>query len=55
MRPCSTSCVWRQNERAVAGETIRRTLTLLLFENAALKVADSEPPRIRTMRGAIGE
>jgi len=39
-------------------ETVRRTLTLLSqkgrFERL-LKVADSEPPRVRAMIGAIGE
>ena len=39
-------------------ETVRRTMTLLSergrFEHL-LKVADSEPPRVRAMLGAIGE
>ncbi len=41
-----------------ASETVRRTLTLF-SENAyferLLKVADSEPPRVRAIMGAIGE
>jgi hypothetical protein len=40
------------------GETIRRTLTLLSEKGRLerlLKVADSEPPRVRAMLGAMGE
>ncbi len=48
----------RQDQRTVPEDTIRKTLTLISEKGrleCLLKVADSEPPRIRALLGALAE